>query len=225
MPACILINIIIPPSISSKSTCFTPGEKNNPRLVSPTSSGAAKGLNPSTPHPNSLPPFSLGAVDRVQCSLLRGCLWHQEVAAWNMEGWVGAGYLSSTGPRTHAALEAFQPSEQCYVVELSILTLTEGGLQFGEVQQLLRSHYWASECRPGPWIPPNVFLSHVPWTLWQQPGEGLAWSASLSRRDGGGRVFPHCLSSLSLMYHSHALGTLPRLLDLTVLSQVINVVF
>ena len=52
-PACILISII-PPSINSKSTCFTPGEKNNPRLVSPASPGAAEGLNP----PDSLPlPF------------------------------------------------------------------------------------------------------------------------------------------------------------------------
>lgn len=47
-PACILINIILP-SINSKSTYFTPGEKNNPRLVSPASPGAAEGLNP--PHP------------------------------------------------------------------------------------------------------------------------------------------------------------------------------
>lgn len=54
-PACILINII-PPSINSKSTYFTPGEKNNPRLVSPASPGAAEGLNP--PHPCFLLPPS-----------------------------------------------------------------------------------------------------------------------------------------------------------------------
>lgn len=53
-PACILINII-PPSINSKSTYFTPGEKNNPRLVSPASPGAAEGLNPPH-HYSPLPP-------------------------------------------------------------------------------------------------------------------------------------------------------------------------
>lgn len=59
-PACILINII-PPSINSKSTYFTPGEKNNPRLVSPASPGAAEGLNP--PHPYSpLPRFPWGVL-------------------------------------------------------------------------------------------------------------------------------------------------------------------
>lgn len=59
-PACILINIILP-SINSKSTYFTPGEKNNPRLVSPASPGAAEGLNP--PHPYSLlPPFLWGLL-------------------------------------------------------------------------------------------------------------------------------------------------------------------
>lgn len=64
-PACILINII-PPSINSKSTYFTPGEKNNPRLVSPASPGAAEGLNP--PHPYFTTSFSLGDADRVRCS-------------------------------------------------------------------------------------------------------------------------------------------------------------
>lgn len=78
-PACILINII-PPSINSKSTCFTPGEKNNPRLVSPASPGAAEGLN--SPPRLSTTFFSLGAAVRVQCSLPQRWLWHQKVAAW-----------------------------------------------------------------------------------------------------------------------------------------------
>lgn len=86
-PACILINII-PPSINSKSACFTPGEKNNPRLVSPASPGAAEGLN--TPW-LSATSFSLGAVDRVWCSLPWRWLWHQKVAARERGrmGWAG----------------------------------------------------------------------------------------------------------------------------------------
>lgn len=86
-PPCILINII-PPSINSKSACFTPGEKNNPRLVSPASPGAAEGLN--TPW-LSATSFSLGAVDRVWCSLPWRWLWHQKVAARERGrmGWAG----------------------------------------------------------------------------------------------------------------------------------------
>lgn len=87
-PACILINIILP-SISSKSTCFTPGARNNPRLVSPTFPGAAE---VSTP-PDSLPPL-------FPWEPLTGCsaVCHGDgfgIRRWqhgNMADWVGAGY-------------------------------------------------------------------------------------------------------------------------------------
>lgn len=125
-PACILINII-PPSINSKSTYFTPGEKNNPRLVSPASPGAAEGLNP--PHPYSpLPPFSLGSADRARCSSVP---WHQKVAAWE-HGKIGWGALvdrHNTG--THPRFCTLLSSDQC-MMGISITISTEGVLLIGK---------------------------------------------------------------------------------------------
>lgn len=66
-PACIVINVI-PPPINGKSTCFTPWGRNNPHLVSPTSAGAAEGLNP----PDSLPPrFPWGLLTRCSAACHR----------------------------------------------------------------------------------------------------------------------------------------------------------
>lgn len=60
---------------------------------------------------------------------------------------------------TNSALRAFQFSEQCCVVGISIPILTEGAAGVGEVQELLRSDCWASACRPGPWIPLGLSAS------------------------------------------------------------------
>lgn len=135
-PACILINII-PPSINSKSTCFTLGEKNNPHLVSHTSPGAAEGLNP----PDSLPPlFAWGLLTGCSAACHRDGFGIRRWQHGNVAEWVGASYWSGRGTQYHLCTQGFQSSEHCYATGMSIPILTEGALGFGEVQELLRSH-------------------------------------------------------------------------------------